>query len=114
MTKSFSTKNLVVWSVGHLALRQKYTTHRTTDIRHFDKLPIANFQIAEHLCLMDGQQRVDGFHLHDDAVGDKKIQSVTAVQSSSLVVDRNGFLLFEGDIPQRQFPRQTLLVSRLQ
>ena len=41
---------------------------------------------------MDGQQRVDGFHFHYDAVGDKKIQSVTAVQSSSLfdhAADRN-------------------------
>src|SRR6266516_5525985 len=42
MTKSFSTKNLVVWSVVIWRF-DKYTTHRTTDIRHLTSCPLPIF-----------------------------------------------------------------------
>jgi len=50
--------------------------------------PSAKLEIAEQLSLVDGKQGLDGFDLHNDRVGHKKIQSIAAVQPYAFVIER--------------------------
>src|SRR6267143_2087449 len=78
------------------------------------QLPSAKLQVAEQLSLVNRQQCIDGLHLDNDDPGHQKIQPITAVQWSSLVIDGKRFLAFKRDFSQRQLLRQTLFVSRFQ
>lgn len=76
------------------------------------ELPSAKLQIAEQLSLVDGQQRVDSFHLHHNHSRGQEVQPVATVELSSFVMHRKRFLPFEGNFSQCQLLRQTLFVSR--
>ena len=52
------------------------------------QLPSAKFEIAEQLSVVDRKQSFDGFDLHNDQVGHKKIQPITAVQPDAFVIQR--------------------------
>src|SRR6266850_8227746 len=75
------------------------------------QLPSAKLQVAEQLSLVNRQQCIDGLHLDNDDPGHQKIQPITAVQLSSLVIDGKRFLAFKRDFSQRQLLRQTLFVK---
>src|SRR5437899_10420000 len=63
---------------------------------------------------MDWKQRFDGLHLHHNQSSDKEVQTITASQKDSFVINMQWFLPLEWDFPQGELVGETLVVSGFQ
>jgi hypothetical protein len=68
------------------------------------------FHIGQDLGLIDGQNLVYRFELHNDLILDQKIQPVTAIKQYILVPHRQRVSHLEAEIRERHLVRQTLLI----
>ena len=72
------------------------------------------FQVGDQLCPMQREQFFHRLEFDDDAVFDKKIDSVSGIQMNFAVHDRQPTLVFKVQASQRQLMKQACVIGTFQ
>ena len=69
------------------------------------------FQVGKHDSFVNWRNVLDGFQFNNDSTLDKNIDPVTALKFHVFVDDRNWFLTFVRETPDRKFFAQALFIG---
>ena len=68
------------------------------------------FQIGEHLRVVNFEERIDGFQFNNDEPGDEEVEAVDVIDDQIFIGNGAEFLLFEDDAAKTEFVGQGALI----